>query len=218
MEEIKDPWDSSKKSGSILSDFKFQPTAAGTSFIKSLDEDHPKMMDFFDQSKKMRENIKLVNKNRNQKEPELPIFMSNKEEIFLTLELFNSSNKLKNFQDIKTLPSSIGVEIGNNTMEKMILKGTDLPIKISEIFTTEIEGQEFVNINILEGEAEKASENNTLITLRIDNIPYASKGAPKIELLLDINLKGILKVSAKFINRKYIIDNEIPDILDLFYF
>ena len=61
MEAIEDPWESSKKSGSILTDFDFQPTT-GTRFIKSLDEDHPKMMRFLDEGKKIGDSIKLVNK------------------------------------------------------------------------------------------------------------------------------------------------------------
>jgi len=63
MDAIKDPWESSKKSGSILRDFEYQPTT-GTRFIKSLDEDHPKVMNFFEEGKKIRENLKLIEKNR----------------------------------------------------------------------------------------------------------------------------------------------------------
>ena len=62
MEEIKDPWESSEECGSNLRNFKFQPSRAPTSFKKSLDEDHPKMMNFFDEGKKMRDSMQLGNR------------------------------------------------------------------------------------------------------------------------------------------------------------
>ena len=78
MEAIKDPWESSKKI-SILSDFNSQPTT-GTRFIKSLDEDHPKVMNFFEEGQKIRENLKLIEKNRKND----PIWLKNSS-IFLKM-------------------------------------------------------------------------------------------------------------------------------------
>jgi molecular chaperone DnaK len=82
-------------------------------------------------------------------------------------------------------------------MTKMITRNTTVPTKKSETYSTAVDGQTNVEIHVLQGEREMASDNKSLGTFRLDGIPAAPRGVPQIEVTFDIDANGILSVTAK---------------------
>ena len=82
-------------------------------------------------------------------------------------------------------------------MTKMISRNTTVPTKKAETYSTAVDGQTNVEIHVLQGEREMASDNKSLGTFRLDGIPPAPRGVPQIEVTFDIDANGILNVSAK---------------------
>lgn len=82
-------------------------------------------------------------------------------------------------------------------MTKMINRNTTVPTKKSETYSTAVDGQTNVEIHVLQGEREMASDNKSLGTFRLDGIPPAPRGVPQIEVTFDIDANGILSVTAK---------------------
>ncbi|MFQ4142761.1 molecular chaperone DnaK [Chlorogloeopsis sp. ULAP02] len=94
-------------------------------------------------------------------------------------------------------PLSLGVETLGGVMTKIIPRNTTIPTKKSEVFSTAVDGQTNVEIHVLQGEREMASDNKSLGTFRLDGIPPAPRGVPQIEVVFDIDANGILNVTAK---------------------
>jgi len=94
-------------------------------------------------------------------------------------------------------PLSLGVETLGGVMTKMINRNTTVPTKKSETYSTAVDGQTNVEIHVLQGEREMASDNKSLGTFRLDGIPSAPRGVPQIEVTFDIDANGILSVTAK---------------------
>ena len=80
---------------------------------------------------------------------------------------------------------------------EMINRNTTVPTKKSETYSTAVDGQTNVEIHVLQGEREMASDNKSLGTFRLDGIPSAPRGVPQIEVTFDIDANGIVNVSAK---------------------
>jgi len=89
------------------------------------------------------------------------------------------------------------VETLGGVMTKMITRNTTIPTKKSEVYSTAVDGQTNVEIHVLQGERELASDNKSLGTFRLDGIPPAPRGVPQIEVTFDIDANGILSVTAK---------------------
>ena len=83
-------------------------------------------------------------------------------------------------------PLSLGVETLGGVMTKMINRNTTVPTKKSETYSTAVDGQTNVEIHVLQGEREMASDNKSLGTFRLDGIP-APRGVPQIEVTFDID-------------------------------
>ena len=79
----------------------------------------------------------------------------------------------------------------------MISRNTTVPTKKAETYSTAVDGQTNVEIHVLQGEREMASDNKSLGTFRLDGIPPAPRGVPQIEVTFDIDANGILSVNAK---------------------
>jgi molecular chaperone DnaK len=94
-------------------------------------------------------------------------------------------------------PLSLGVETLGGVMTKLIDRNTTIPTRKSEIFSTAADGQTAVDIHVLQGEREMASDNMTLGKFRLEGIPSAPRGVPQVEVAFDIDANGILSVSAK---------------------
>ena len=82
-------------------------------------------------------------------------------------------------------------------MTKIISRNTTVPTKKSEFFSTAVDNQTNVEIHVLQGERELASDNKSLGEFRLDGIPLAPRSVPKIEVSFDIDVNGILMVKAK---------------------
>ncbi|NTU83530.1 MAG: molecular chaperone DnaK [Chloroflexales bacterium] len=94
-------------------------------------------------------------------------------------------------------PLSLGVETLGGVMTRLIDRNTTIPTQKSEIFSTAADGQPAVDIHILQGEREMATDNMTLGRFKLEGIPPAPRGVPQIEVTFDIDANGILNVSAK---------------------
>jgi len=94
-------------------------------------------------------------------------------------------------------PLTLGIETLGGVFTKMIPRNTTIPTKKTEIFSTASDNQPSVEIHILQGEREMASNNRSLGRFHLDGIPPAPRGVPKIEVTFDIDANGILHVSAK---------------------
>jgi len=94
-------------------------------------------------------------------------------------------------------PLSLGIETLGGVFTKLIEKNTTIPTRKSEIFSTASDNQPSVEIHVLQGEREMASDNRTLGRFHLDGIPPAPRGVPQIEVTFDIDANGILNVSAK---------------------
>ncbi len=94
-------------------------------------------------------------------------------------------------------PLSLGVETLGGVMTKLIDRNTTIPTRKSETFTTAADGQTSVEVHVLQGEREMASDNKTLGKFHLMNIPSAPRGVPQIEVAFDIDANGIVNVSAK---------------------
>ena len=94
-------------------------------------------------------------------------------------------------------PLSLGIETLGGVMTKIIEKGTTIPTKKSQVFSTAEDNQSAVTIMVLQGEREFARDNKSLGNFNLEGIPAAPRGVPQIEVEFDIDANGILTVSAK---------------------
>ena len=94
-------------------------------------------------------------------------------------------------------PLSLGVETMGGVMTKIIERNTTIPTKKSQIFSTAVDGQTQVEVNVLQGEREFARDNKQLGLFKLDGIAPAPRGIPQIEVTFDIDANGIVNVYAK---------------------
>ncbi|MGF1602862.1 MAG: molecular chaperone DnaK [Thermosynechococcaceae cyanobacterium] len=107
------------------------------------------------------------------------------------------AGEVKDILLLDVSPLSLGVETLGGVMTKLIPRNTTIPTKKSEVFSTAVDGQTNVEIHVLQGEREMATDNKSLGTFRLDGIPAAQRGIPQIEVIFDIDANGILNVTAK---------------------
>lgn len=94
-------------------------------------------------------------------------------------------------------PLSLGIETLGGVATKIIEKGTTIPVKKSQVFSTAEDNQPAVSISVVQGEREFAKDNKSLGLFELTDIPAAPRGVPQIEVTFDIDANGILTVSAK---------------------
>ncbi len=93
-------------------------------------------------------------------------------------------------------PLSLGIETLGGVTTKVIEKGTTIPVKKTQTFSTAEDNQPAVTIHVLQGEREFAKDNKSLGQFNLEGIPPAPRGVPQIEVTFDIDANGILTVSA----------------------
>nr|YP_009327014.1 Hsp70-type chaperone [Pleurocladia lacustris]ANS57523.1 Hsp70-type chaperone [Pleurocladia lacustris]ANS57667.1 Hsp70-type chaperone [Pleurocladia lacustris] len=107
------------------------------------------------------------------------------------------AGEVKNVILLDVTPLSLGVETLGSVMTVMIPRNTTIPVKKSEIFSTAEDNQPSVDIGVLQGERKLATDNKSLGNFKLEGIPSAPRGVPKIEVTFEINASGILSVTAK---------------------
>lgn len=97
---------------------------------------------------------------------------------------------------IDVCPLTLGIETTGGVMTKLINRNSVVPTKKAQIFSTAVDNQPTVQIQVYEGERSMTKDNNKLGQFDLTNIPPAPRGVPQIEVTFEIDANGILKVSA----------------------
>ncbi len=107
------------------------------------------------------------------------------------------AGEVKDIVLLDVTPLSLGIETLGGVFTKIIERNTTIPTSKSQIFTTAADFQTSVEIHVLQGERPMAADNKTLGRFRLEGIPPAPRGVPQIEVKFDIDVNGIVHVSAK---------------------
>jgi molecular chaperone DnaK len=107
------------------------------------------------------------------------------------------SGEVKDMVLLDVTPLSLGVETLGGVMTTLISRNTTIPTRKDETFSTAEDSQTSVEIHVLQGERAEARNNRTLGRFKLDGIPPAPRGVPKIKVTFDIDANGILSVTAK---------------------
>jgi molecular chaperone DnaK len=94
-------------------------------------------------------------------------------------------------------PLSLGVETAGGVFTRLIPRNTTIPCRATEIFSTAVDNQPFVNVHVLQGEREMSADNKSLAHFELTGIPPAPRGVPRIEVAFDLDADGMLMVSAR---------------------
>ena len=107
------------------------------------------------------------------------------------------TGEVKDIVLLDVTPLSLGIETLGGVMTRVIDRNTTIPTSKSQMFTTAADMQTSVDIHVLQGERGMANDNKTLGRFQLSGIPPAPRGVPQIEVKFDIDVNGIVHVTAK---------------------
>ncbi len=107
------------------------------------------------------------------------------------------SGEVKDILLLDVTPLSLGIETLGAVTTRLIERNTTIPTSKTEVFSTAADGQTSVDVHVLQGERDMSADNRTLGQFQLSGLPSAPRGMPKIEVKFDIDVNGILSVSAK---------------------
>lgn len=139
----------------------------------------------------------LVRRLTGGKEPNMSVNPDEVVAVGAAIQAAVIKGEVKDVLLLDVTPLSLGVETAGGVMTRTIERNTTIPARRSEVFSTAEDNQSAVDIVVLQGERERASDNRVLGRFRLEGIRPAPRGTPQIEVTFDIDADGILNVSAR---------------------
>jgi molecular chaperone DnaK len=106
------------------------------------------------------------------------------------------AGEVKELVLLDVTPHTLGIETKDGTFTPLIERNSTIPTRKSRVFTTVADNQTKVEVHVLQGESDMAGYNKSLAKFELTNIPPAPKGVPQVEVSFEIDVNGIMSVSA----------------------
>ena len=107
------------------------------------------------------------------------------------------AGEVKELVLLDVTPHTLGIETKDGTFTPLIERNSTIPTRKSRVFTTVGDNQTKVEVHVLQGESDMAAYNKSLAKFELSNIPQAPKGVPQLEVTFEIDVNGIVSVSAQ---------------------
>ena len=107
------------------------------------------------------------------------------------------AGEVKELVLLDVTPHTLGLETKDGTFTPLIERNSTIPTRKSRVFTTVADNQTKVEVHVLQGESDMAAYNKSLAKFELSNIPQAPKGVPQLEVTFEIDVNGIVSVSAQ---------------------